>query len=1113
MTNPKIVVEATGDFRRLNGDITKTEGLLGKFGRTAGRGAAIGLGLAGAAVVKLGIDSVKAASLSQQSIGATESVFGKYADTVIDRSNEAAEAVGLSANEYRELANVTGAMLSSAGTPLKKVTELTDKLNVRAADMAATFGGETSEAVQSISSLLRGETDPIERYGVAIKQSDISARLAAQGLEDLEGKAKKQAEQQARLRLLFQQTGKAAGQFAEESDTLAGAQARLGAKFEDVKAKAGTILLPALTELAGVGSDALDELVEHGDDLKGMWDDIRGAVAPAVDEIVEALGNLFDEGDGLASMWEDRFIPALELTAEVVGAVVNFVDELPGPVKSLAAEAGLAAIALGLLQTGATKATGALSGLVGPAATAATRLAALQSAAKTAAGVGGLLALTKSANEADEATGDILDVLGGAGIGFAVGGPWGAAVGAVAGLTKALLDGDDQADRYRESVEQARARVDALRDSLDQATGAMTANTRATALARLEEEGAIDAANRLGVSQRDLVSAALGNEAATMRVKRAYDQTFTGGNVVAINGQLVSLGGNTSALTADSDLLANSIGDVSRELNKATKEERQAIRASQDLSGKLGGLQKNSKVKIFVQEHGIPVTVRGLANLANRFKGLNNKQLRILIKAADLPYTVRQIRDLQGELETTGRQNPKPKVDVDDRRIKEALRIHNAGLTDLGRRKESPKVDLELSGFKSDRAYVLSQLTGIPDEHVNVWIHRREAGTSSSGSSLPVPSRAVSPSGLPELGDEIEELGRVVAGKAEKAGRDIITRLLRGITGGKAEVQSALGRLTSFIEKRINLKDDKKERAREKRVLKALKDEYAALTKIGKLQDRLNRQLEEARAHLEEVRGWVDQVRDSFVETGNVTKLGIIGSGVRVSSTLLLDQLRDEVADARRFAELIRELTDDQGVKLNETSLAQLLAAGPEAGLATAEALAAGGDAALAELNSLTSELTGIGESLGSDMSDVMFDVGLQAAIGIVEGLEAQDEALDRAARRLARKLARAVRNALNGLGNEHRGGNNRSDEVMRGLTLGIDETAAHTHGRQLAAAMLRGFGTPTLGANLKSTGSAPIVSVKITAEQMSQLERGKALTLDVSAAGARGVRQVAIQG
>lgn len=289
--------QARKELNSIAGEASTLGGKLKSFGKTAGIAVGAGLAVAGAAAAKFGADSVKAASDAQQSLGATETVFGKFADTVVKRSNAAADAVGLSANEYRELANVVGASLTGAGVPLKKATDLTDQLNKRAADMAATFGGTTKEAIESVSSLLRGEADPIEKYGVSIKQSDVSARLAAQGLSGLTGEAKKQAEIQARLDLLMQKTAKTQGAFGRESDTLAHQQQVLGAKFENIKAKLGTALLPILTKAAAFVSDKVLPAFERwgsalGDKLGPVLDRVKQGVSDLMTRL-QPVGDWF----------------------------------------------------------------------------------------------------------------------------------------------------------------------------------------------------------------------------------------------------------------------------------------------------------------------------------------------------------------------------------------------------------------------------------------------------------------------------------------------------------------------------------------------------------------------------------------------------------------------------------------------------------------------------------------------------------------------------------------------------------------------------------------------------------------------------------------------------
>lgn len=228
---------------------------------------------AGGAVISATKEVVRAASDAQQSIGATEAVFGKYADGVVKASQKASKSVGLSANDYRELSNVMGAMLKNSGMPLSKLGKQSDDLVKIGADLAATYGGTTKDAVSALSSLMRGEADPIERYGVSIKQSDVNARLAAKGQDKLTGSAKKQAEQMARLELLNKQTASAQGQFGRESGTLAGQQQRLSAQVENLKASLGTALLPVLTKTLGYVNENGPKLVAA---LKSGVETVKG---------------------------------------------------------------------------------------------------------------------------------------------------------------------------------------------------------------------------------------------------------------------------------------------------------------------------------------------------------------------------------------------------------------------------------------------------------------------------------------------------------------------------------------------------------------------------------------------------------------------------------------------------------------------------------------------------------------------------------------------------------------------------------------------------------------------------------------------------------------------
>ncbi|PCE13986.1 hypothetical protein AUC47_04885 [Microbacterium sp. SZ1] len=209
----------------------------------------------GSELVGLANQAVDAASRAEQAAGAVQSVFGSLADEVEANAARAAEAVGLSASQYNELASVLGAQLRNLGTPVDELAGQTDNLIALGSDLAATFGGTTADAVSALSALFRGERDPIERYGVSIKQATVDAYLAANGLDDLEGSARTAAESQATMALLLEQTAAAQGQFNRETDTYAVSQQIANAKIDDAMATLGEVFLPIMSQGAQLLSE------------------------------------------------------------------------------------------------------------------------------------------------------------------------------------------------------------------------------------------------------------------------------------------------------------------------------------------------------------------------------------------------------------------------------------------------------------------------------------------------------------------------------------------------------------------------------------------------------------------------------------------------------------------------------------------------------------------------------------------------------------------------------------------------------------------------------------------------------------------------------------------
>lgn len=220
-------------------------------------------GAAAAAYGAFAVTAMKSASELEQATGAVNAVFKDQADEVMAMAQNAAQAVGLSAAEYANSSAIMASQLQNMGIETDKVAGQTDELISLAADLASMYGGTTADAIAAVSSLLRGERDPIEKYAVSIKQADINARLAAEGLGDLEGEALKQAETQATLSLLFEQSSDAIGNFAREADTAAGSTQIARAEWENAKATLGEQLLPVAVEAASWLSRIAQIVSEH----------------------------------------------------------------------------------------------------------------------------------------------------------------------------------------------------------------------------------------------------------------------------------------------------------------------------------------------------------------------------------------------------------------------------------------------------------------------------------------------------------------------------------------------------------------------------------------------------------------------------------------------------------------------------------------------------------------------------------------------------------------------------------------------------------------------------------------------------------------------------------
>jgi signal transduction histidine kinase len=239
---------------------------LGAFGSAAG-GLGSTLGKVGSALAAFGI-AAKAVEFTKTSIDSARdlernmfslnTVFDDMAPVMAEFTENAHE-IGLSQKDAAKAATFLGSVLKQSGFSMADTSKETQKLVALGVDLAATYGYDVQEALLGMTALFRGEYDPIEKFGVAMKQSEINAELAARGLNNLEGAARRNAEQVIRMELLYQRAADATGAFTGQSGNLFVEQKKLQAQFENMQASIGTQLLPVMGALV----EALVPLVDY----------------------------------------------------------------------------------------------------------------------------------------------------------------------------------------------------------------------------------------------------------------------------------------------------------------------------------------------------------------------------------------------------------------------------------------------------------------------------------------------------------------------------------------------------------------------------------------------------------------------------------------------------------------------------------------------------------------------------------------------------------------------------------------------------------------------------------------------------------------------------------
>jgi hypothetical protein len=306
--------------------------------------AAVGVA-AGVLALKIGMDSVKAASDLGEEISKTNVIFGKSAKAVEAFSESASKSLGMSKIQALKASSTFATLGKAAGLTGADLTKFSEKSVTLAADLGSFYNTSADDAILAIGSALRGEAEPIRKYGVllsaaALEQGAMNyeARTGIPLERDKKNQLTETAKVLARYEIIIAQTSDAQGDFARTSGGLAAQQKIMKADLANLNAEMGVKLLPTMLKVTkatidlidGFGGKAKGGLSDRARELKGDigntgMSSLGGALKALADSFV-TLFNAFT-GEGSATDKLTSFANALENLAKGINAVADAVKK------------------------------------------------------------------------------------------------------------------------------------------------------------------------------------------------------------------------------------------------------------------------------------------------------------------------------------------------------------------------------------------------------------------------------------------------------------------------------------------------------------------------------------------------------------------------------------------------------------------------------------------------------------------------------------------------------------------------------------------------------------------------------------------------------------------
>lgn len=292
-----------------------------------------------AALTALGAAAFKASKMASdlnEETSKSKQIFGDASESIVAFSNTASTKIGQSKTEALKAAGTFGVLGRAAGLTGTDLSAMSIQFTQLASDLASFNNTSPEDAVLALGAGLRGEAEPLRRYGVLLDDMTLRNKAVELQLTKTTKEALTPANKSlAAQAVILEKTALQQGNFADTSKDAANQQRILTARLKDAQTQIGILFLPILKETTKKLSEyagVLIEVTQNTDKAQSSSSKWFGRLKSGLGILTEfifkdnALVKLVKAGDKAVS---DRAKATAQLS-QVTGRVTNKLKEAAG---------------------------------------------------------------------------------------------------------------------------------------------------------------------------------------------------------------------------------------------------------------------------------------------------------------------------------------------------------------------------------------------------------------------------------------------------------------------------------------------------------------------------------------------------------------------------------------------------------------------------------------------------------------------------------------------------------------------------------------------------------------------------------------------------------------